>query len=75
AVESPVKPQTSLPQQWHKPRGAKIKAVPISAVFIAKGIKKTAKGDLLTAATQGAANNCVVVDDSILPWNKHGSFT
>ncbi|KAK0139997.1 hypothetical protein N1851_023104 [Merluccius polli] len=27
---------TSLPQQWHKPRGNKIRAVPISTVVVAK---------------------------------------
>ncbi len=27
---------TSLPQQWHKPRGNKIRAVPISSVVVAK---------------------------------------
>ncbi|XP_067307635.1 uncharacterized protein [Pseudorasbora parva] len=27
---------TSLPQQWHKPRGSKIRAVPISSVVVAK---------------------------------------
>ncbi len=54
--ESPVKACTSLPQQWHKPRGAKIKAVPISTVVVAKA-KKDRKRNLLTATTQGAGKS------------------
>ena len=36
-AESPIRACTSLPQEWHKPRGGKINAVPISSVVVALG--------------------------------------
>lgn len=35
---TPLEPQasTSLPQQWHKPRGTKLKPVPVSSACAAK---------------------------------------
>ena len=36
ARQSPAIFCTSLPQQWHKPRGSKMKGVPISSIVIVK---------------------------------------
>ena len=47
AQQSPTKSCTSLPQQWHKPRGSKIKGVPILSIVIMKARRERKRSKLL----------------------------
>ena len=71
AQQSPAISCTSLPQQRHKPRGSKIKDVPISSIVIAKA-RCERKRKPIDCCYRGSRYDSYFIDNYMVSYNNRG---